>query len=177
MEKADLIIHPVRLRMLRELHGRELTTQELADRLPDVPKSSLYRHLRLLLDGELVEVSAGQLVNGILEKTFRLGQAPSLDLDAIAQWTHDDHVRYFTSYALLLIRDFDAYLRTAGNAEGPVNLGADRVGYREVTLYATFDELDQALRRINAVVEPLLENKAVSGKRPYKLVTALHPLV
>ena len=36
MSKADLIIHPVRLRILRVLDGEALTTQEIAEQLGDV---------------------------------------------------------------------------------------------------------------------------------------------
>ena len=68
MKKADLIIHPVRLRIMQALTNQTLTTQEITDELGDVPKSSVYRHLKMLLDGGLIAVAETNLVKGIGEK-------------------------------------------------------------------------------------------------------------
>ena len=46
---VNLILHPVRLRIIQTLVRRERNTQHIADTLPDVPVSSLYRHIRMLL--------------------------------------------------------------------------------------------------------------------------------
>lgn len=49
MATADLILHPVRLRIVRAfLSGRPLTTSALGAELADVPPASLYRHVARL---------------------------------------------------------------------------------------------------------------------------------
>src|SRR5262249_24220554 len=55
---ADLLLHPVRLRILQTFLGdRTLTTSDLQAELPDVPPASLYRHVaRLVGAGVLVVV-------------------------------------------------------------------------------------------------------------------------
>ena len=176
MNKADLIIHTIRLRILRELSSVELTTQELAERLGDVPTSSIYRHLKLLLDGGLVEVADTRLVKGIQEKTYRLAQPAILGPGDVADWTADDHLRYFTTYGLTLIHDFYAYFSGAEQEQGVLDLVADRVGYREVYLCATTEELDAAIGAINAALLPLLKNETGNDRRKYKLATILHPM-
>ncbi len=46
MTSADLLLHPVRLRIVQAfLADRALTTSELRTELPDVPTASLYRHI------------------------------------------------------------------------------------------------------------------------------------
>jgi len=35
--KVDLILHPVRIRIIQILFGREMTTEEIATSIPDVP--------------------------------------------------------------------------------------------------------------------------------------------
>ena len=65
-QKLDLVFHPVRLRLLQVLSNSHLTTQEIADLLPSIPKSSIYRHLKLLLDEGLVRVTDTRPVKGIL---------------------------------------------------------------------------------------------------------------
>ena len=63
--KAALVTHPLRARILTALLGRELTTQQIGALLPDVPLSSIYRHVRLLAEGgiiannEIFQIKAG----------------------------------------------------------------------------------------------------------------------
>ena len=45
------VLHPVRLRIMHAMSGgRVLTTSDLGARLPDVPKTTVYRHVGLLAD-------------------------------------------------------------------------------------------------------------------------------
>ncbi len=162
---------------MRVLGNDQLTTQEIADRMPDVPKSSLYRHLKLLLDGSLVSLAETRLVNGIQEKVYQLEQLPLLGPEDMADLTADDHVRYFTTYVLTLLQDFAIYAFAAEEAQGAVDMMADTVGYREGRLYATPTELEAAITAINQAVRPLVQNGPGDGRRAYKLATVLHPLV
>jgi DNA-binding transcriptional ArsR family regulator len=73
MATADLILHPVRLRIVRAfLGGRSLTTSALAAELADVPAASLYRHVARLVDAGVLEVVAERRVRGTIERTFVL---------------------------------------------------------------------------------------------------------
>src|SRR5262249_44095410 len=55
MASADLLLHPVRLRIIKAFLGdRALTTTQLAAELDDVPAGSVYRHVaRLAREGVL----------------------------------------------------------------------------------------------------------------------------
>ncbi|MCP4359992.1 MAG: helix-turn-helix domain-containing protein [Chloroflexi bacterium] len=174
MRKSDLIIHPVRFRILRTIGDERLTTQEISDRLPDVPKSSIYRHLKLLLDNDAVTVADTRLVNGIQEKVYAVLQPPSLGPGDVANLTADEHIGYFTTYALMLIQDFAAYLQTT-EAHGAIDMLADRVGYHEASFYATPQELDVVVGALNQALLPLLKNEGGNGRRLYKLATVMHP--
>jgi DNA-binding transcriptional ArsR family regulator len=55
-ERIDLILHPVRFRILEKLVGERLTTAKIAGQLSDVPKSSIYRPIRLLLEEGMIAV-------------------------------------------------------------------------------------------------------------------------
>ncbi len=49
--RADLILHPLRLRIIETLVNSEpLTPQEMRMRLPGVAQATLYRHLKILTD-------------------------------------------------------------------------------------------------------------------------------
>jgi len=160
---------------MRTLGNEQLTTQEISDKLPDVPKSSIYRHLKLLLEGDLVAIADSRLVNGIQEKVYKLIHPPALDPGDIAQLSAEDHVRYFSTYALMLIQDFAGYVTEAETAQGNIDMLSDRSGYREVAFYATPLELDVAIGAINQALLPLIQQEAGNGRRRYKLATVLHP--
>lgn len=174
MRKSDLILHPVRFRIMRLLHRQPSTTQELAEQLPDVAKSSLYRHLKLLLEATAVSVASVRLVNGIQEKVYQLEQMALLDANDMANLTADEHLAYFTTYAFTLIEDFASYL-TQAEAAGAINLLADFVGYREIAFYASPAELIEALTAVNQALLPLAQQPPADGRRPYKLATIMHP--
>ena len=73
MASADLLLHPVRLRIVQAFLGdRALTTSDLAAELADVPAASLYRHVARLVDAGVLAVVAERRVRGALERTYVL---------------------------------------------------------------------------------------------------------
>ncbi|VAW36288.1 hypothetical protein MNBD_CHLOROFLEXI01-3242 [hydrothermal vent metagenome] len=176
MRKIELIIHPVRFRILRTIDKDSLTTQEIADRLADIPKSSIYRHLKLLLKNDLIVVAEVRLVNGIQEKSYRLDQPARLSADDMKDVSADDHIRYFTTYALTLVQDYSDYVTAAFAQNSTLDMLADRTGYTEVYFYATAAELDLFQTEINAALLKLLRNEAGNGRKRRKLAIVSQPL-
>ena len=174
LSKSDLILHPVRFRILQTIAADSLTTQEIDDRLPDVPKSSLYRHLRMLLKGEMVEVAETRLVNGIQEKVYRLAQRPYLSAEDVTGMTAEEHLRTFTNYVMTLLHGFTEYLDEAG--EMP-DLLADRVGYTEVNFWANDAEMDQFQAALNEAILPFVQQEqGGNGRRRRKVALVIHPI-
>src|SRR5258708_37343099 len=59
MKRADLVLHPVRLRIILVFaRGRRLTPQQVAAVLPDVPQATLYRQIERLYRGGALAVAA-----------------------------------------------------------------------------------------------------------------------
>ena len=175
MRKSDLIIHPVRFQIMRAIGQDLVTTQEIADRLPDVPKSSIYRHLKLLLEGDMVIVAETKLVNGIQEKVYQLAQRPYLSSEDMANVSAEEHVQYFTTYVMSLLQDFSTYVYEAEAKAGKVDMFADRTGYTEVEFYATLAELDQLNLELNAAILKLINNPPGNGRQKRKLSVVAHP--
>ncbi|MCT1477667.1 helix-turn-helix domain-containing protein [Microbacterium sp. p3-SID336] len=70
---ADVVLHPVRLRIILQFGGRELTTAELRRALPDVTQATLYRHVSALVDAGILVVVQERKVRGAIERTLALG--------------------------------------------------------------------------------------------------------
>ncbi|HEX3679309.1 MAG TPA: helix-turn-helix domain-containing protein, partial [Galbitalea sp.] len=76
MASLDLLLHPVRLRIIQAFLGdRALTTGQIALELPDVPGGSLYRHVALLTKAGVLQVVAERQVRGSIERTYTIRQA------------------------------------------------------------------------------------------------------
>jgi DNA-binding transcriptional ArsR family regulator len=170
--KVDLMLHPVRLRILLALVGTEQTATAIARSLSDVPASSLYRHLQKLIAAGLVEVVAERQVRGAVEKTLRVATgAALLAPEESALLSADDHRQAALIFVTQLLYDFDRYLRRPG-----FDLLRDLAGLRMATLYATDEEWRAALTALNAALLPLLNNGPGAGRIARRLATISFPV-
>jgi DNA-binding transcriptional ArsR family regulator len=172
MDATELLLHPVRLRVVHALSGgRVLTTSQLCERMPEVPKVTMYRHVALLAEGGFLEVAQEQRVRGTVERHYRLRQnRPAIDVDAAAAMSLDDHRRGFAAAMAVLIAEFNAYLDRPG-----ANPVADAVSYRQGTLWLSPDELAEINHKLLAVLGPLLANQPKPGRAPYLLSRIFFP--
>lgn len=168
-------MHPVRFRIMRTIGKDKVTTQEISDQLPDVPKSSIYRHLKMLLDGGMVLVAETRLVNGIQEKQYQLAQRPYLSAEDVQSLSADEHLELFTTYIMTVLQGYAAYVAEAEATRGKVDMLADRVGFTEVEFYASLAEFDQLQIDIQTAVAKLLNNQAGNGRIKHKLSLVTHP--
>ena len=170
-KKADLLIHPIRLQILQTLTNGSLTTREISDALPSIPKSSIYRHLRLLLTGGMIKVAETRSVRGIQEKVYRLLQAPRLGPEDLAGLTRDDHLGYFATYTATLLQGFADYLDSISE----IDLLADRTGYTEAIVYASSAELDEFGSALKQAMSRLVHNRPEPGRHRHKIAIITHP--
>jgi DNA-binding transcriptional ArsR family regulator len=83
-EAQQLIIHPVRQRIFGALAGRELTTEQIAALLDDIPPATLYRHIDRMLRGGLLIVHGERKQRGRTMRVLALNEdAGLLARDAI----------------------------------------------------------------------------------------------
>ena len=170
--KASLVIHPVRIRILQSLAEGPKTTQDISSLLPDLPVSSLYRHLKILLDGGMIVVDETRLVRGIEEKFYKISRSPHLSAEDVAGIGVDEHLRLFTIYVVTLLQGYSEYLEGASN----LDFEEDRVGYSEVILWATNDQLDDFSQKLNEALLPLLNQEKGEGRHRHKFAVITHPM-
>jgi DNA-binding transcriptional ArsR family regulator len=172
MTSADLLLHPVRLRIVQAFLGdRALTTSELRAELPDVPPASLYRHVARLVDAGVLAVVAERRVRGAMERTYVLRlTAASINLDELAGWTTEDHRHAFMAFVASLLGDFDRYL-----ARGEIDLLRDGVSYNLAGLWLDDAEFAALLRDLARVLQPRLANPPKPGRKRRILGSVLLP--
>ena len=175
MATAELLLHPVRLRIVQALLGhRALTTGDLAAELTDVPTATLYRQVAVLAEAGVLEVVGERKARGAVERTYRLVlDAASVTAEESARMTAEDHRRAFATFIATLLGDFDRYLDGAGAAP---DLLRDRVGYRQAALWLTDAELDGLLADLRTAVASRMDNQPTAGRRRRVVSTVLLPV-
>jgi hypothetical protein len=172
VSSADLLLHPVRLRIVEAFLGdRALTTTELRAELPDVPPASLYRQVARLVAAGVLGVVAQRRVRGALERTYVLRtSAASVSLDELANFGPEEHRRMFMTFVAGLLSDFDRYL-----ARGEVDLLRDGVSYRLAGLWLDDAEFAELMRELATVLQPRLASPPAPGRRRRILASVLLP--
>jgi len=176
MNRADLLLHPVRLRIVQAFvsgrGSRRLTVQELARQLDDVSMATLYRHVQALYRGGVLAVAASRRVRGTVERTYVLAAgATDLGPGDLAGASREDHLRYFNAFAAGLVAHFARYLRRP-----EIDLARDGVGYRSVVMNLSDEELEAMGRDLNVALRPYLSREAGPPRRPRLLATVVVPL-
>ena len=161
MASADLLLHPVRLRIIKAFLGdRALTTSQLAAELDDVPAGSVYRHVARLAREGVLQVVAEQRVRGAVERTYTLRPAAAvMQPGEIAAMTPADHTRAFMAFTAGLLDHFDRYVAT-----GPAEPDRE-AGYRMAAAWLTDDEYARLLVDLAAVIQPRGANRPGKGRR------------
>jgi hypothetical protein len=162
MASADLLLHPVRLRIIKAFLGdRALTTSQLAAELDDVPAGSLYRHVALLTKAGVLQVVAERRVRGAVERTYTLRLfAAQIQPGEAAAMTPEQHMQAFTAYVAGMLADADRYL-----ASGTADPLRDGASYRLAAMWLTDAEFAEFGRDIAAVFQPRLANAPGQGRR------------
>jgi hypothetical protein len=169
---ADLLLHPVRLRIVQSFLGdRALTTTQLQTELADVPTASLYRHVARLVAAGVLTVVAERRVRGAVERTYVLRIAAArISMDEIAKMTPDEHRQAFLAFVAGLIGDFDRYL--ARDGVDPVRDGGS---YNVAGMWLDDTELIEFGRELLTVLQPRLANTPRPGRKRRILATILLP--
>jgi len=167
----DLLLHPIRLRIIQALIGNPMTPLRLKEVLGDVAQATLYRHVNQLHEGGLLEVVDEQPVRGGVERTYGVvTEAVSLGQDAYDGADAEEHMRYFATFLGTLLDAFGAYLE-----DGESDFVADGVGYRQVPLWLTDEEFSEVVETIGGVLRERLGNEPGGGRTRRLISTVLMP--
>ena len=171
IRQSDILLHPVRLRIVLAMAGDEVTTSDIAKRLPDVPQATMYRHVARLAHAGILEIVDEQQVRGAVEKTYRVNtEGASIDVNGATDLSAEEHLQAFTTFAGILIETYGRYLDTPGSTPS-----TDGVSFRQARLWLTSDELEGLIADVTTALAPYLDLKNTPERRPRLLSTILMP--
>ncbi|HZW03470.1 MAG TPA: helix-turn-helix domain-containing protein [Anaerolineaceae bacterium] len=174
MSLVDLILHPVRMRLMMTLSGAELTPQQLSERLPEVPPATLYRHVSALHKAGLLHVVAERPVRGAIEKVYTADPHRSVlgtkDLEGLKK---DDHLRLFIAFMSGLLRNFQQYLETHSHPD----YARDGVGFRQIPLHLDDEEFIQMAQALNKALIPFVQKEPAPHRKLRYFATIVMPVI
>ncbi len=173
MSSADLLLHPLRLRIVQAFLGdRQLTTGELLAEMDGVPAATLYRQVATLAKAGVLVVVGERPVRGTVERTYALSvQDAQISDEDLREMSPEDHRRAFMTFLAGLLVDVDRYIDT-----GDVDLERDGAGYRSVGLWLTTEELAEMVSDMGAVVQARAANGPAPDRARRILSTVLLPV-
>ncbi len=172
--KADLVLHPLRLRIVMALAGRQKTSRQLAGELNDIPPATLYRHIRRLAQAGILQVVQERQVRGTAEKVYTLDERTTqLTPAEMAAFSQDDHMRYFIAFTATLLDHFSRYIHHAET----LDLAADGFGYHMFPLELSNEELKSLSAKINKAFAPYFDKPPRPDRRRRIFATVVIPEV
>lgn len=157
MNIIEVVMNPVRQRIMQFLMIHEKgTVKEIKSKLSDVPTPSLYRHVKILLENNVIVVAEENRVRGTVENVYQL----STNLLSIED---DDGLSIQTS--LMTISTAFAKYFAGGNADPKKDL----FFMSGCTLMMTDDEFKDFLKELNEYLMKYISKEPVEGSKPRQI--------
>jgi hypothetical protein len=146
------------MRVVLAVANRVLTAQQLAEMLPDVAQTTLYRHINLLLEAAVLTVVGETKVRGTLERKLTLVEgAGRIDMETSAALSTEQQEQIFTTFVATLLGDFK-------RSQAQPREGLPPAIYTQQRLHLTGEELAQLNQQMDAILaaykEPTRERDA-----------------
>jgi DNA-binding transcriptional ArsR family regulator len=131
-----VMLNPVRLRIIQELAANErMTAAEISEKINDVPRTTLYRHINVLLENHILTIVSRKRVRGSLERTL------ALNIEEIKKHSRLENA---PQQALTFLMERYARFHNYFNGEHP-DPAKDRIFYNTTLLMMDDNEFDQFL--------------------------------
>jgi DNA-binding transcriptional ArsR family regulator len=170
LRNFEVVNHPVRMRLFQAFLDEQLSIHQLAERLPDVPLPSLYRHVKKLHEAGLLVVAATRSINGIEERFYTAVQG-LIDPDALDKpESVDAFAEHISVYGLVVAQAAAQYVAQCSTPE------LNNLAVRDYFFYATEEEFLRLREAIYALLEAAAEQPSAPGRVKRRWFVVAHPL-
>ena len=146
----QILLNPIRSRIIQYLSVQEsATAKELATFIADVPRATLYRHLKILADSDVIMVVAENRVRGSVERTYSLNLTSLMEED-----NKENATRNAFGFLMKIYADFERYF-----SEKKADPSKDKMFLSNVSLLLSDEEFEDLLKQINEILRNHLNNE------------------
>ncbi len=162
--KADLMLHPIRFRILTAISSYHLTAREISELVPDVPQTTLYRHINALVAGGLIKVVEEKPIRGTIERSYALTTPPSLSAEDVRGMSRQECEQAFTMFLSSLMSDAQRYLDTKPR-NAKINPMDDGVRISKAQFFLDEEEFQRMSAKIEELLIKAAQNQPRAGRQ------------
>ncbi|MGD9676957.1 MAG: helix-turn-helix domain-containing protein [Vulcanibacillus sp.] len=139
----EIMLNPVRLRIIQELSTKQsMTTSDLCEKISDVPRTTMYRHINILLNNNILSVVSEKKIRGSLERTL------ALNIEEISKHnTIENASQKVFAFLMNKYTRFQEYF--SGKNPDPAH---DKIFYNNTVLMMDDNEFDQFLFELRGLL-------------------------
>ncbi len=143
-DAMEIILNPVRIRIIQELATKEtFTAAELCEKIKDVPRTTLYRHISILLESNILYVVSEKKIRGSLERALALNRGELSKINTLEKAPQNIFAVLMNKYAR-----FQNYL----NGENP-DPAKDKLFISNSVLMLNDHEFEQFLSELWGLIQ------------------------
>jgi DNA-binding transcriptional ArsR family regulator len=167
------LTNPIKHKLLMAIKDQErATTKELAQISPQIPQTTLYRHLKKMADDGLIKVVDTNRVRNVDEKVYGI----AIDLEAElatdqGEATGQYYNAQFQRFTKGLVKEFQ---QCNPQKDGNVYTIKDGSGFGITPFYASYDEVRELVCKINELIEPFTKANT-EGRQLRNIATIITP--
>ena len=137
------MLNPIRMRIIQEMAVRQgITASELCEAIPDVPRTTLYRHISVLIENGITSIVSERKVRGSLERTLELNVAELGKHNTLENATQDALAFLLNRYAR-----FHTYFDRQD-----ADPGLDRIFLNSTVMMMDDEEFDRFLQELRELL-------------------------
>jgi len=169
---VDVILHPVRMRIIQYLINQQLTAQQLKEFLPDIPQASLYRNLKKLVETGVIHIVDEIPIRGTVEKVYSIHNPNKVTFspEDLNKLSRDEHMSLFIKFMANLMGEYDRYLD-----QDRIDLVSDGVTFRQASIHLNEEEYVEFINELSAVYLKVINNEPKEGRRRRTVATIVIP--
>ncbi|MDX1931678.1 MAG: helix-turn-helix domain-containing protein [Capsulimonadales bacterium] len=173
LRKAEALLHPVRLRIVKVLQTGSKTPGQIAALLPEVAQATLYRHIARLEEAGVITVIERRQVHGTVERVFDLiPERAVFNHQELSSVPPDEKIVLARLFFGELIALFERYFRNRSS-----DLSRDHVVMYEQAAHLTPEEAQKVREEMRNLMDRYVSNPPNAERRPYSLTVVSVPEV
>ncbi len=162
---SQVLLNPIRMRIVQHLAtSDQITAGDLGSLMPDIARTTLYRHLNKLVKADVLTVVSENRVRGAVEKVYSLNRSTLTAANTIENAT-----RNAFSFLMQIYADFDTYF-----SDAEADPGKDRIFLNKTVLMMSDPQYDQFLEELRRLLVRYheLEHSKESKPRNFAIISA-----
>ncbi|MDN3018686.1 helix-turn-helix domain-containing protein [Paenibacillus sp. BSR1-1] len=169
---VDVILHPVRMRIIQYLINQQLTAQQLKELLPDIPQATLYRNLKKLVEAEVIHIVDEIPNRGTIEKVYSINNASNTSISPaeVNKLSTDDLMSLFIKFMANLMGEYERYIN-----QEKIDLVNDGVTFRQASMYLSDEEYKEFINDLVAVYSKIMKYEPTRDRRRRTIATIIIP--